>query len=216
MSVPSPFIIPRRLLFNLGFTSAKNIYYQLPSEELISQVVERGEGELSDTGTLVIATTDFTGRNTGVRFIVKDNITASIVDWNKTNQPVEEKYFDLHYNKAIQFLNDKKLWIRDGYIANADYRLCIRVINENPYCNLLACDLFLRPEPNELDNIEIDWHLVQLSNFFADPSKDGVPHKNFLIINFFKRIILTGGIQCTGEMEKEIKSIFNFILSKEH
>ncbi|MEP7251077.1 MAG: phosphoenolpyruvate carboxykinase (ATP) [Ginsengibacter sp.] len=216
MSIPTPFAIPRNLLFNLGFKSAENIYYQLSPEELINQSVEKGEGVLSDTGALVIDTGEFTGRSPEDKFIVKDDITTSTVDWNKFNHPIEEKYFDQLYKKAIDFLDGKKLWIRDCYAcANADYRLNIRVINENPCCNLFAYNMFLRPEANELEDIKIDWYLLQVPHFFADPSTDGVPHKNFVIVNFSKKIILIGGTQYTGEMKKGIFSILNYILPQE-
>ncbi len=213
MSIPTMFAIPSKMLFNLGLKSAENIFYQLPPEELINQSVEKGEGVLNDTGALVIDTGEFTGRSPEDKFIVKDGMTASTIDWNKFNLPIEEKYFELLYNKMMDYLTDKKLWIRDCYAcAHPDYRLNIRVINENPCCNLFAYNMFLRPEEKELDDIEIDWHLIQVPHFFADPLVDGVPHKNFVIVNFTKRIVLIGGTQYTGEMKKAIFSILNYIL----
>lgn len=216
MSIPTLFSLPKDLLFNLGLKSAENIYYQLSPEELINQSVEKGEGVLSDSGALVIDTGEFTGRSPEDKFIVKDKITASTIDWNKFNLPIEEKYFDRLYNKMMAYLSDKKLWIRDCYAcAHPDYRLNIRVINENSCCNLFAYNMFLRPADNDLEEIEIDWHLVQVPHFFADPATDGTSHKNFVIVNFTKKIILIGGTQYTGEMKKGIFSILNYILPHE-
>ncbi len=213
MSVPTMLAIPKNLLFNLGLKSAQNIYYQLSPQELINQAVEKGEGVLSDTGALVIDTGEFTGRSPEDKFTVEDKITASVIDWNKFNIPVEEKYFDSLYNKMVDYLHDKKLWIRDCYAcAHPDYRLNIRVINENPCCNLFAYNMFLRPSEEELIDIKIDWHLIQIPHFFADPKTDGVPHKNFVIVNFTKKIILIGGTQYTGEMKKGIFGILNYVL----
>jgi len=213
MSVPTMFAIPQKLLINLGLKSAENIFYHLSPEELIKQAVEKGEGVLSDTGALVVDTGEFTGRSPKDRFIVKDELTASTIDWNDFNIPIEEKYFDLLYHKMMDYLSDKKLWIRDCYAcAVPDYRLNIRVINENACCSLFAYNMFLRPEEKELKEIEIDWHLIQVPHFFADPATDGTRQKNFAILNFTKKIILIGGTQYTGEMKKAIFSILNFIL----
>ena len=213
MSVPTMLAIPKNVLFNLGLKSAENIYYQLSPQKLISQAIEKGEGVLSDTGALVIDTGEFTGRSPEDKFIVKDPITSSIIDWNKFNLPIEEKYFDRLYCKMMDYLSDKKLWIRDCYAcANPAYRLNIRVINENPCCNLFAYNMFLRPAKEELAEIKIDWHLIQVPHFFADPVTDGTPRKNFVIVNFTKKIILIGGTQYTGEMKKGIFSILNYIL----
>ncbi|MEP6949976.1 MAG: phosphoenolpyruvate carboxykinase (ATP) [Ginsengibacter sp.] len=213
MSVPTMLSIPKNMLFNLGLKSAENIFYQLSPEELVAQAVEKGEGVLNDTGALVVDTGEFTGRSPKDRFIVKDTLTASTINWNEFNLPIEEKYFDRLYQKMIDFLAGKKLWIRDCYAcAHPGYRLNIRVINENPCCSLFIYNMFLRPEEKELSKIKIDWHLIQIPHFFADPATDGTPQRNFVIINFTKKIILIGGTQYTGEMKKGIFSILNYIL----
>src|SRR5674476_1529010 len=98
MSVPSRFAIPKNMLLNIGLKSAENIFYQLSPDELIKQSVEKGEGVLSDTGALVIDTGEFTGRSPKDKFIVKDKSTASTINWNEFNLPIEEKYFDRLYN----------------------------------------------------------------------------------------------------------------------
>ena len=110
MSIPTMLAISRKILFNLGLKSAENIFYQLSPEDLINQSVEKGEGVLNNTGALVIDTGEFTGRSPENKFIVKDVITASTIDWNKFNLPIEEKYFDRLYNKMMDYLNDKKLF----------------------------------------------------------------------------------------------------------
>jgi phosphoenolpyruvate carboxykinase (ATP) len=213
MSVPTMLAIPKELLFNLGLKSAENIFYQLPPEDLISQAVAKGEGVLSDTGALVIDTSEFTGRSPKDRFIVKDSLTVDSINWNEFNIPIDEKYFDLLYQKIMDYLSDKKLWIRDCYACAApDYRLNIRVINTNPCCNLFVYNMFLRPEEKELEETEIHWHLIQVPHFYSDPATDGTRQKNFIIINFTKKIILIGGTQYTGEMKKAIFSILNYIL----
>ena len=213
MSVPTMLAIPKGLIFNLELKSAENIFYQLSPEELINQAVSKGEGVLSDTGALVIDTGEFTGRSPKDRFIVRDKLTDNTIDWNEFNIPIEEEIFEGLYHKMMDYLGDKKLWIRDCYAcAQQKYRLNIRVLNENPCCNLFVYNMFLRPEEKDLPEIEIDWHLIQVPHFYAVPVKDGVPHKNFVIINFTKRIILIGGTQYTGEIKKSVFSILNYIL----
>jgi phosphoenolpyruvate carboxykinase (ATP) len=162
MSVPTMLTIPKNVLFNLGLKSAENIFYQLPPDDLISQAVAKGEGVLSNTGALVIDTSEFTGRSPKDRFIVKDQLTFDSINWNEFNIPIDEKYFDLLYQKIMDYLCDKKLWIRDCYACAApEYRLNIRVINTNPCCNLFVYNMFLRPEEKELEEIKIEWHLIQ-------------------------------------------------------
>lgn len=202
--------------FNDLITNTENYYYQLLPEDLIMQSVEKGEGFLSSTGALVINTGQFTGRSPKDRFIVKDKTTASSVDWNELNQPIDEKYFILLFDKMRTYLKDKKLWVRDCAVcAKEEYRINIRVVNENPCCNLFAYNMFLRPGEEKQSFSTPDWHLIQLPHFFADPLKDGVRSPNFVIINFTEKIILIGGTQYTGEIKKAVFSMLNFILPKQ-
>ena len=213
MSVPTMVSLSKNALINLGLRSADKVHYQLPPEELSRQTVVRKEGVLNDTGALVINTGEFTGRSPKDKFIVKDDITADTVHWNDFNQPIDEKYFNQLHTKMLAYLNDKEIWVRDCYAcADPEYRLNIRVINENPWSNLFAYNMFLRPEEEELENFKPDWQIIQAPGFTADAKTDGTRQHNFALISFKKKIVLIGGSGYTGEMKKGIFSVLNFIL----
>ena len=213
MSVPTMFAVPKNVLFSTGFTSSENTFYQLPPDELINQCVERKEGELNDTGALVIKTGKFTGRSPKDKFIVKDSITTDSIDWNTFNQPIEKKYFERLLNKMMDHLKEKEIWIRDSFAcADPAYRLNIRNINEDPSSNLFAYNMFLRPTEDEIANFNPDWYIIHAPTFFADPETDGTRQGNFTIIDFTKKMILVGGSAYTGEIKKGIFSILNYIL----
>jgi phosphoenolpyruvate carboxykinase (ATP) len=213
MSVPTMINLPKNQLINLGLQVGENIHYQLTPEELAAQAVAMGQGVLNDTGALVIKTGEFTGRSPKDKFIVKDEITADTVHWNDFNIPVEAIYFDQLYNKMMAYLEDKELWVRDCYAcADPGYRLNIRVVNENPWSNLFAYNMFLRPQEDELEGFKPDWHIIQAPGFKADPAVDGTRQHNFAMVSFTRRTILIGGTGYTGEMKKGIFTILNYIL----
>ena len=116
-------------------------------EELVQDSIRIGEGVLNDTGALVIRTGEFTGRSPKDKFTVKDETTADSVHWNDFNIPIEPKYFDIVYKKVMDYLDNlPEIWVRDCYAcADPRYRLNIRVINEKPWNNLFAYNMFLRP-----------------------------------------------------------------------
>ena len=64
--------------FKVTTGNSENIFYQLSPEDLVRQAVEMGEGVLSNTGSLVIDTGEFTGRSPKDRFIVKDDVLSLI------------------------------------------------------------------------------------------------------------------------------------------
>ncbi len=213
MSVPTMIALPKSQLINLGLKFSENIHYQLLPEELTEQTLQRGEGQLNDTGALLINTGKFTGRSPKDKFTVKDSITENTVNWNEFNIPLEEKYFVLLKEKMMKYLSDKQLWIRDCYAcADERYKLSIRVLNENPWSNLFCYNMFIRPSENELENFTPHWHIIQAPGFKANPTTDGTRAENFSIISFTHKTILIGGSGYTGEMKKAIFSMLNFVL----
>ncbi len=213
MAIPGIFF-PEQKLRKLGLKLSNNIHYQLGPDDLCEQTVNRGQGVYNDTGALCINTGKFTGRSPKDKFIVNDEITKNTVHWNDFNQPLDEKYFHILYKKMMDYLGTKdEIWVRDAYAcADEKYRLNIRVINENPWSNLFAYNLFLRPTEDELESFEPDWHIVQAPNFFANPETDGVSNGNFAVVSFNHKMILIGGSGYTGEMKKGIFTILNYIL----
>ncbi len=196
-----------------GFTHPDLIHYQLSPENLITATLERNEGQLNNTGALVIQTGTFTGRSPKDKFIVKDELTKDTVHWNEFNIGIEPKYFDLVHDKMMTYLSEKEVWIRDAYAcADPAYRLNIRVINENPWSNLFAYNMFLRPEEKELEHFIPDWTILQAPGFKADHVVDGTRQENFAMVNFSKKMILIGGTGYTGEIKKGIFTILNYIL----
>ncbi len=207
---------PLTALAKIGLKTTKPVHYQLSPKELTEQTLQRKEGVLNDTGALVVKTGEFTGRSPKDKFIVKDDITADTVHWNDFNIPIEPKYFDNMYDKLMKHLSAKEVWVRDSYVcADSNYRLNIRVINENPWSNLFAYNMFLRPAESELENFTADWHIIQAPDFKADPATDGTRQHNFAMVSFSKKTILIGGTGYTGEMKKGIFTILNYILPQE-
>eukprot|EP01137_Pigoraptor_chileana_P001858 Opistho-2@40012 len=208
---------PKQRLQELGFTQQTTIHYQLSPEELAEQTVLRGQGVLNDTGALCIRTGEFTGRSPKDKFIVKDALTETTVDWNGFNIPIDEKYFHQLKKKLLDYLAAKEeVWVRDAQAcADPAHRMNIRVINEHPWSNLFAHNMFLRPAEEELTSFEPEWQIIQAPGFTADPTEDGTRQHNFAVISFTHKTILIGGTGYTGEIKKGIFSVLNFLLPNE-
>ena len=199
-------------LDSYGINNA-NVNYQLTSKELHNETIQKGQGKTAKSGALAINTGEFTGRSPLDRFIVKDEVTKDKVWWGKINIPFSPEKFDALYNKVVDYLSEKELYVRDSYAcADENYKLNIRVINEHPWANMFAYNMFLRPTEAELENFDPEWLIVNAPSFMANPEVDGTRQHNFAILNFEKKIALIGGTGYTGEIKKGIFSALNFIL----
>lgn len=209
--------IPKKSLLRLGLKNTESIHYQLSPEELTQDSIRIGDGVLNDTGALVIRTGEFTGRSPKDKFTVKDETTADSVHWNEFNIPIEPKYFDIIQKKVMDYLDNlPELWIRDCYAcADPRYRLNVRVVNEKPWNNLFAYNMFLRPTEEELENFEPDWHVISAPGLKLDPKECGTRQHNAAVVSFKHKTILIAGTGYTGETKKGIFTILNYILPHE-
>ncbi|AJR02635.1 phosphoenolpyruvate carboxykinase (ATP) [Siansivirga zeaxanthinifaciens] len=190
-----------------------NVKYQLSPNELHDIAIEKGQAVEAASGALAVNTGEFTGRSPKDRFIVKDDITKDRVWWGDINIPFDADKFDALYNKVTDYLSNKEIFVRDCYAcADEDYKLNIRVINEYPWSNQFAYNMFLRPTDEELEHFESEWTVINAPGFLANPETDGTRQHNFAILNFTRKIALIGGTGYTGEIKKGIFSALNFIL----
>jgi len=199
-------------LINLGIKNA-TIRYQLTSDELHAITIEKEQGITSSLGAIAVNTGEFTGRSPKDRFIVKDAVTKDEVWWSDINLPFDSKKFDVLYTKVTDYLSEKEIFVRDSYAcADENYQLSIRVVNEYPWSNMFAHNMFLRPSEAELKGFSPEWTVINAPGFKANPEEDGTRQSNFAILNFTKKIALIGGTGYTGEIKKGIFSALNFIL----
>jgi phosphoenolpyruvate carboxykinase (ATP) len=199
-------------LESYGIKNAK-VNYQLSSDELHKLTIDKGQGVESTSGALAVNTGEFTGRSPQDRFIVKDDITKDRVWWGNINIPFDSNRFEALYDKVTDYLSNKELFVRDSYAcADDNYRLNIRVINEYPWSNMFAYNMFLRPTEEELKGFTPEWTVVNAPGFMANTEVDGTRQHNFAILDFTRKIALIGGTGYTGEIKKGIFSALNFIL----
>ncbi len=117
----------------------------------------------------------------------------------------------------MNYLNQlPELWVRECYAcADPRYRLNIRVINEKPWNNLFAYNMFLRPTEEELEKFEPEWHVISAPGLKLNPQKCGTRQHNAAVVSFKHKTILIAGSGYTGETKKGIFTILNYILPQE-
>lgn len=203
-------------LESIGNIKAESVLWNLTPAELVEEALKNGEGVLSDTGALMCDTGKFTGRSPKDRFVVKDAKTADSVWWGDINIPFDSEKFDRLQEKMINFLEGKKIYVRDAYAgADPNYRLDLRIVNTQAWQNLFCNNMFLRPTEEEIKNHVPNFTIICIPEFQADPEVDGTRQPNFAILNFTKNMILIGGTGYAGEMKKGIFGVLNYILPHE-
>jgi len=200
-------------LSDLGFDGIDTIYWNLSPAQLVEKTIQLGQGTFNDTGALMVDTGEFTGRSPKDKFTVKDAITKDTVWWGDVNFPFEPAKFSALRKKMTEYAKGKTVYVHDAYVcADKAYRVSVRVITENPWSNLFATNLFLRPTPEELKTFKPEWHIICLPGFKANAKEDGTRQHNFTMLNFTDKQVIIGGSAYTGEIKKSMFTMLNYTL----
>lgn len=213
MSHPPILIDPKNLVQH-SLQHTDSIHYQTSPEELEAQTVQLQQGQLAASGALVIRTGAFTGRSPKDKYLVRDQITANMVDWNGFNHPLEEAYFTVIHKKIMEhFSRVPELWVRDCYAcADERYRMPIRVITDKPWMSLFAYNMLLRPDAMELPFARPEWQVLIAPDLQLDPATCGTRSANASVISFTHKTILVAGTGYTGELKKGVFTVLNFLM----
>src|SRR5512146_1199119 len=188
------------------------VHRNLNAAPLVEIAIRRGEAQLASNGALV-AYTGRTGRSPKDKFTITDELTADRVHWGGVNQPFEREKFDVLYDKVVEHLRDRELFVQDLFAgADPQYRLPVRVITEHAWQSLFARQLFIRPTAQELHSYQPEFLVIAAPEFHADPLHDGTNSGAFILVNFTRRMILIGGTAYAGEIKKSIFGVMNFLL----
>jgi phosphoenolpyruvate carboxykinase (ATP) len=185
-------------------------------EELIAYALAHGEAELSANGALCVTTGKRTGRSPKDRFIVKDELTAAVVDWGTINQPFAADKFTALWQRTWGYLAGRNTFVAHLRVGADDrFQLPLTVITETAWHNLFAHHLFIRPQhptPAPSDKV---WTIINAPGFITDPQRDGTYSDGAVILNFKERKILICGMPYAGEMKKAVFSVLNFLLPEQ-
>lgn len=204
-------------LENHGINNVNAVYWNLSTPRLYEEAIRRREARVAHLGPLVVRTGQHTGRAPKDKFVVQDEYSSEKVWWGPVNQPLDDEKFEALKRRLLAYWQGRDLFVQDCYAgADPDFRLPIRVINENAWHNLFARNMFIQATPEELATHVPEFTILHAPNFHAIPEVDGTRSEVFIVVNLKKRMILIGGTQYAGEMKKSIFSVLNYLLPQRH
>ncbi len=198
----------------LGIINPKAVYRNLTPAQLTEHALRRGEGELMNTGALVVKTGKYTGRSAKDKFIVDSEGTHDKVAWGDVNFKISKEKFDAITSKVIAYLQGREIFIFDG-MAGADpaYTMKFRVVNELASQNLFIHQLLIRPTKEELENFgDAEFTVIAAPGFKCIPEIDGTRSEAAILLDYDRRLAVICGSQYAGEIKKTIFSTMNYFL----
>ena len=188
------------------------IFENLSVEELISESLKRGEGEIAANGALLVKTGKRTGRSPLDRFIVNDDRTKDSVDWGEVNRPFESEAFDNLWNKVEAYLDSKDSFISTLHVGeHLEHYVPVNIRTEWAWHNLFGKQMFIRPDDFN-PNSKTVWQILSAPEFVCQPEIDKTNSDGVVILNFTSKKVLLAGMPYAGEMKKSMFAVQNFLL----
>jgi phosphoenolpyruvate carboxykinase (ATP) len=201
-------------LGSLGLTNLHKVYWNLPSEALVEEIVFRGEAKLSQLGPVVVNTGKHTARSANDKFVVREPSTEEKVWWGEYNRPFSPEKFNDLVNRLQGFLQGRDAFVQDCYVgADPEYQMPIRVITEHAWHSLFARNMFLLPQTMEDYRRHVpDFTVLCVPSFKGIQQIDGTASSTFIVVNFEQKLCIIGNTAYAGEIKKSVFTALNFLL----
>ncbi|MBA3449862.1 MAG: phosphoenolpyruvate carboxykinase (ATP) [Chloroflexia bacterium] len=199
MTASSPSLVARPA----GGTTYRN----LTPPELIEHAIRRGEGELADSGALVVDTGVHSGRSPRDKFVVRHGTLAAEIWWGDVNQPLTPDAFALLHADIRDHLAAADRYLMD-LSAGADplHNLPVRVLTERAWAALFARNLLLPASARSEDDAR-GWTVLHAPSFRAIPERHQTRSETAIVIDFEWRRILIAGTGYAGEIKKSVFTV---------
>ncbi len=180
---------------------------------LYEQAIRSGEGVLAAEGPLAVVTGVHTGRAVKDKFFVRETGSERNICWGPVNQPITDRQYADLKARVQGHLRGKHVYVQDLWAgADPNYRLPVRIVTEFAWHSLFVRNMFRRPTPEELLNLEPQFTIICTPTLEAEPARDGTKSGTFILVNLAERMVLIGGTSYAGEMKKSVFTILNYLL----
>lgn len=193
--------------------TSDKVFVNLNESELYEHIIRNNEGVILNTGAVCVNTGKHSARSANDKFIVKKEPSSKNIWWGDYNVSIDEKFFLNLLEKIKKYLSDKKYYLRYSYIgSNPAHRLKTKVITEYAWHSLFVKNLFFDLNESERSDNNIDFTIIVVPNFKADPKVDGTRSETFIILSFEHKMAIIGGTGYAGEIKKTAFSVMNYLL----
>jgi len=193
-------------------------YDTLFAEETASGLQGFEVGRLTESGAIAVDTGDFTGRSPKDKYLVRDDTTRDTIWWSDQgeddNHPIDTATWSRLRELVTEQLSGKRLFVVDTFCgANPETRLKVRFITEVAWQAHFVTNMFIRPEPAELEGYVPDFVVLNGSKTTnPDYAEMGLNSENFVAFNMTEGMQIIGGTWYGGEMKKGMFSMMNYLL----
>lgn len=199
----------------LNYSEGK-IHLNLSTAKLVEAAIQRGEGILSDAGSLCVTTGRYTGRSPQDRFIVDRPELHDKIAWGAVNKSISPEHFDAIRAKVCSYLNTHEMFVMQTIAgASRPHARNFEVVCEKAYQALFVHQLLVRPTKAELSRYSPNFMVLVAPSVKCDPAVDATHSEAAVLLDIVGQTIIVCGTSYSGEIKKAIFTVMNYLLPEE-
>ena len=167
-------------------------------------IKNEGAKEVTIDGPLIVETGEHTGRSPNAKFIVKDDLVKSEIDWAYVQGMDPRVWKEIRDDFFESESYNQDLFETSVYAGHTSFRgISIKVHCELAWHSLASLNMFQEIDAQE----DYDFSLYYVPSFTNEP---------FVLVSFEEGVIIISGTKYAGEMKKSIFTVLNHILPSEN
>ena len=195
-----------------GIRNIAIAYWNLGTAQLVEHAIRRHEGLLAAGGPLVVRTEPFTGRSPKDKFIVRDDVTETTVNWGQVNQPITEQNFERSMPRCWLSGRATNSMCRIASAAPIPPTRCPSASSPSPPGTPVRAPVV---RPSRSAHYRSPCSGVHFDVRARFSCRSGCGRHQFgdrIIINFTRKVVMIAGTSYAGEMKKSVFTILNYLL----
>ncbi len=199
-------------LWSFGQKNLRHIHRNLTTAQLYEHIINNREGQIAQHGAIVVRSGDGVELPLTDKYVVKAPTDASAAP-HSANELEAEQFTQLVY-RLMAYIQNKEVYVQYARIGCGpkDSR-SVRFVTETAWHNLFVRNMYTPVEGvSDFSEFRVDFSVVHVPGFRADPRVDGLPSTAFVMINLNQKIIFICGTHYAGEIKQAVFSMLNFLV----
>ena len=199
-------------LWTFGQKNLRHIHRNLTTAQLYEHIVNNREGQIAHGGPIVVRSGDGAELPLADKYLVQAPVDAATVSFS-TNDMDPDQFNKLLY-RMMAYIQNKEIYVQYATIGckSGDCRV-VRFVTETAWHSLFVRNIYTPVEGvSDFSKFAVDFSVVHVPGFRADPGLDGTRSTAFVMINLSQKVIFICGTHYAGEIKQAVFSMLNFLV----
>lgn len=202
-------------LWAFGQKNLRHIHRNLTTAQLYEHIIDNREGQIARHGSVVVRSGDGAELPLTDKYLV--GAPSDTPTMPRSVNTMDEEQFTRLIQRMMAYVQNKEIYVQYTRIGcePSDCR-SVRFVTETAWHSLFVRNMYTPVEGvRDFSEYNVDFSVVHVPGFRADPRLDGTQSTAFVMINLSQKVIFICGTYYAGEIKQAVFSMLNFLVPQD-